>query len=158
MFSIARRNALGETVLSLHCVKTWIDGDDKFLRAATAERLKVKLEWKHLMSTMWLMPDKWEYPCGRDLAHGHPSRRLTRSLPKNNWFWACCANGVNIRTWFPLTNGFFRCQPPVTPWRTVYQIEAKRTGKPRPRIPWKGFSGKPLIYVVGSTAKTPGRK
>jgi len=120
-----------------YVVKTWLDGDGKF-SPPPAERLKGRnSEWKHLYNDDVIsMPDKWEYPwyAAWDLAfHCVALAPVDADFAKEQLV-------LLLREWYQHPNGqipayewaFSDVNPPVHAWAAhrVYQIEAKRTGKP----------------------------
>jgi hypothetical protein len=120
-----------------YVVKTWLEGDEKFA-TPPAERLKGRnTEWRHLYNDDVIsMPDKWEYPwyAAWDLAfHCVAIAPVDADFAKEQLV-------LLLREWYQHPNGqipayewaFSDVNPPVHAWAAhrVYQIEAKRTGKP----------------------------
>ncbi len=120
-----------------YVVKTWLEGDDRF-PAPPRERLKNRnSQWKHLYNDDVIsMPDKWEYPwyAAWDSAfHAVALAPVDAEFAKEQLV-------LLLREWYMHPNGqipayewaFSDVNPPVHAWAAhrVYQIEAKRTGKP----------------------------
>ncbi len=120
-----------------YVIKDWLEGDDKF-PAPPTERLKNRnKEWKHLYNDDVIsMPDKWEYPwyAAWDLAfHCVAFAPIDVEFAKEQLI-------LLLREWYQHPNGqipayewaFSDVNPPVHAWAAhrVFQIEAKRTGKP----------------------------
>jgi hypothetical protein len=117
--------------------KSWLEGDGKFA-PPPKERLKGRnVDWKHLYNDDVIsMPDKWEYPwyAAWDLAFHCISLALVDSD------FAKEQLTLLLREWYMHPNGqipayewaFGDVNPPVHAWASlrIYQIEAKRTGKP----------------------------
>ena len=120
-----------------YVIKEWLDGDPEF-GAPPKERLRGRNHnWKHLYNDDVIsMPDKWEYPwyAAWDLAfHCVPLALVDSEFAKRQLI-------LLLREWYMHPNGqipayewkFDDVNPPVHAWAAlrVYQIEAKRRGKP----------------------------
>jgi hypothetical protein len=120
-----------------YVVKTWLDGDGKFAPPPAQRSKGRNADWKHLYNDDVIsMPDKWEYPwyAAWDLAfHCVALALIDSEFAKEQLI-------LLLREWYLHPNGqipayewaFSDVNPPVHAWATlrVYQIEAKRTGKP----------------------------
>ena len=120
-----------------YVTKTWLEGDGKFAPPPKQRFNGRNSEWKHLYNDDVIsMPDKWEYPwyAAWDLAFHCISLAIVDSeFAKEQLI-------LLLREWYMHPNGqmpayewaFSDVNPPVHAWASlrVYQIEAKRTGKP----------------------------
>ena len=125
-----------------YVVRDWLNGDPATPPPPAARRLGRNHDWMHLFNADVIsMPDKWEYPwyAAWDLAfHCLPLALIDSEFAKEQLV-------LLLREWYMHPNGqmpayewnFSDVNPPVHAWAAwrVYKIEAKRSGKARPRVP-----------------------